>query len=164
MKRPPPDFPRHYEEALRPRPEHGAHANPQLNKQTGGIPLLDFARLHEQMPVMELLPACPAKKRATMIRHAKASRLDVTIRKEPNVLMETKDDGKALHAQRTPFAGGCKGLGLFGKRERVEMVGGSFGIETAPGEGTKITGCIPASRTTERKWREDSTASQPQKP
>jgi hypothetical protein len=158
-------------EALRTQLEHGAHASPQLIEQTGGqlrtsgIPLLDLARLHEGLLVLELLPACPARKRATMIRNAKASRVDVTIRREPKFIpMEIIDDGKALQAQRALLAGGCKGLGLLGMRERVEMVGGSFAIETKPGEGTKITARIPASRTTEKKWREVSAVNQPEKP
>ena len=98
-------------------------------------------------------------------RHAKASRVDVTIRREPKfILMEIKDDGKALQAQRALLAGGSKGLGLLGMRERVEMVGGNFAIETNPGEGTKITARIPVSKTTERKWREESATNQPEKP
>lgn len=98
-------------------------------------------------------------------RHAKASRVDVVIRKETKfVLMEVSDDGKALQAQRALLSGACKGLGLLGMRERVEMVGGSFHIETTPGKGTKITARIPVSKTTEKKWREQSAGKQPEKP
>jgi signal transduction histidine kinase len=36
-----------------------------------------------------------------------------------------------------------KRLGLLGMRERVEMVGGSFAVESAPGKGTTIRAQIP---------------------
>ena len=97
-------------------------------------------------------------------RHAKASRVDVTIRRETKfVIMEVSDNGKALQTQRVILSGVSKGLGLLGMRERVEMVGGIFRIETIPGEGTKITARIPVSKTTERKWRLESAGNQPEK-
>ena len=37
---------------------------------------------------------------------------------------------------------GSKRLGLLGMRERVEMVGGHFDVESAPGKGTTITAQI----------------------
>ncbi len=40
-------------------------------------------------------------------------------------------------------ANGGKRLGLLGMRERLEMVGGNFGVESAPGKGTTITAQIP---------------------
>jgi two-component system sensor histidine kinase DegS len=39
-------------------------------------------------------------------------------------------------------------LGLLGMRERVEMVGGRFTIESAPGQGTTIRAEIPFARGT----------------
>lgn len=98
-------------------------------------------------------------------RHAKASRVDVTIRKETKfVVMEVNDDGKTPQTQQGLLSVGSKGLGLLGMRERVEMVGGNFAIDTTPGEGTRITARIPISKTTERKWREESAGNQPEKP
>jgi signal transduction histidine kinase len=97
-------------------------------------------------------------------RHAKASRVDVTIRKETkSIVMEVKDDGNALQAQRLLLSGGSKGLGLLGMRERVEMVGGSFEIETTPGKGTRITARIPVSKTTEKEWLEESASNESEK-
>jgi signal transduction histidine kinase len=40
-------------------------------------------------------------------------------------------------------AKGNKRLGLLGMRERVEMVGGTFCVESAPGKGTTIRARIP---------------------
>ena len=42
-----------------------------------------------------------------------------------------------LHAKKN------KRLGLLGMRERVEMVGGKFTVESAPGKGTTIQAQIP---------------------
>jgi signal transduction histidine kinase len=38
-----------------------------------------------------------------------------------------------------------KRLGLIGMRERVEMVGGTFSVESAPGKGTTVHAQIPFS-------------------
>jgi two-component system, NarL family, sensor histidine kinase NreB len=35
------------------------------------------------------------------------------------------------------------GLGLFGMRERVEMLGGVFRVESSPGHGTTISAEVP---------------------
>jgi signal transduction histidine kinase len=34
-------------------------------------------------------------------------------------------------------------MGLLGMRERVEMVGGSFRVESSPGSGTTVTAQLP---------------------
>ena len=90
-------------------------------------------------------------------RHAHASRVEVSIRKEPKfVRMEVSDDGKSFETQPVLRSRASKRLGLLGMSERVEMVGGSFEIESAPGKGTKIIARIPVSKTTEKSWRRDS--------
>jgi signal transduction histidine kinase len=77
-------------------------------------------------------------------RHAQAGRVEVSIRKSPEgVRMEIKDDGKSFQVERVLRGTGSKRLGLLGMRERVEMVGGHFGVESAPGRGTAITAQIP---------------------
>ena len=37
------------------------------------------------------------------------------------------------------------GLGLLGMRERVEMVGGNFDVESTKGKGTTVRARIPAT-------------------
>ena len=51
------------------------------------------------------------------------------------VRMEIHDDGKSFDVDHVLHAKRNKRLGLVGMRERVEMVGGSFSIASAPGEG-----------------------------
>jgi signal transduction histidine kinase len=83
-------------------------------------------------------------------RHAKASRAVVNIQKMDDVVrMEIKDDGKSFQVERKLNASGSKRLGLLGMRERVEMVGGAFGVESAPGQGTTVRVEIPFTRVPE---------------
>ncbi len=84
-------------------------------------------------------------------RHAQASRVEVSIRKLPDcVCMKIKDDGKSFNVENALHANGGKHLGLLGMRERLEMVGGSFGVESAPGKGTTIQAQIPLTNSRAR--------------
>jgi signal transduction histidine kinase len=77
-------------------------------------------------------------------RHAEASRVDVSIEKLPTaVCMKIKDDGRSFQVERVLHGNGHKRLGLLGMRERLEMVGGNLGVESAAGKGTTITAHIP---------------------
>jgi PAS domain S-box-containing protein len=77
-------------------------------------------------------------------RHAKASRVEVTLQKLPEAIrIQIKDNGKSFQVQQVLMARGAKRLGLLGMRERLEMVGGSFEIQSAPGQGTAVTAQIP---------------------
>ncbi|MGA2028814.1 MAG: sensor histidine kinase [Verrucomicrobiota bacterium] len=77
-------------------------------------------------------------------RHAKASRVELNIQKIHQVTrMEIKDDGKSFQVERVLRARGNKQLGLLGMRERVEMVGGTFCVESTPGHGTAVRVEIP---------------------
>lgn len=77
-------------------------------------------------------------------QHAHASRVKVSIQKlRGAVSMEITDDGRSFDVERVLFARGSKCLGLLGMSERVEMVGGSFSVESVPGRGTTIRAQIP---------------------
>lgn len=77
-------------------------------------------------------------------RHAKASRVTVTIQKlQLFTRMEIRDNGKSFNVDRAFHAKKNKRLGLLGMRERAEMVGGTFCIESASGHGTTIRVEIP---------------------
>lgn len=89
---------------------------------------------------------------ANVAQHAQAARVTVTIKKlSQAVCMEITDDGKSFNVERVLFAKANKRLGLIGMRERVEMVGGSFSIESAPGKGTTIQAQIPFNPNSEAK-------------
>ena len=77
-------------------------------------------------------------------RHAEAGRVDVTIKKAPNaIVMQITDNGKSFDSKRSWSSKKSQHLGLLGMRERVEMVGGRFTVESTPGKGTTIHAKIP---------------------
>jgi signal transduction histidine kinase len=85
-------------------------------------------------------------------RHAHASRVEVTLTKEVKfVRMEVRDDGKSFQIEPVLLSRGTKHLGLLGMRERVEMVGGRFEIESTPGKGSTIIARIPIGRSNHQK-------------
>ncbi|MGA2281896.1 MAG: sensor histidine kinase [Verrucomicrobiota bacterium] len=77
-------------------------------------------------------------------RHAHASFVEVDFEKHPNAIcLKIKDNGKSFQAQRVMHSKRNTRLGLIGMRERLEMVGGSFSVESAPGKGTTVRAQIP---------------------
>jgi signal transduction histidine kinase len=76
-------------------------------------------------------------------RHAKASRVEVVIRKVArSVFMEIIDNGKGFQEDRLLQARNSR-LGLLGMKERLEMVGGVLAVTSAPGQGTTVQAQIP---------------------
>ena len=81
---------------------------------------------------------------ANVDKHARARNVDVSIRKrEDAISLEIHDDGKSFNVDRVLLATRHKRLGLLGSRERIEMVGGRFSIESAPRKGTTIRAEVP---------------------
>ncbi len=80
-------------------------------------------------------------------QHAHANTASVEIKDLPQaVLMEVQDDGRSFDVAHVLDSRRNKRLGLIGMRERVEMVGGTFTIESIPGRGTAIFARIPFKR------------------
>jgi two-component system CheB/CheR fusion protein len=76
-------------------------------------------------------------------RHARATRVTLAISKVPGaVRLEIVDNGQSFPVRRILKAR-SKRLGLVGMRERVEMVGGIFDIESKAGRGTTVRADIP---------------------
>lgn len=77
-------------------------------------------------------------------RHARAGHVSLDIRKKSNAVhMQIHDDGCAFDVEQLLNARKSRRMGLLGMRERVEMVGGIFEIESSPGQGTTVTARIP---------------------
>jgi len=53
-----------------------------------------------------------------------------------------EDDGVGFDAAKAPA--GSRGFGLAGMQKRVELLGGRWQLESAPGEGTRIVIELPA--------------------
>jgi len=85
-------------------------------------------------------------------KHAHASSVEVSIQKlRDRVCLRITDDGRSFVVARVLSAKGRKRLGLLGMRERVEMLGGTFGIVSAPGQGTTVLARIPHSDVRRRR-------------
>jgi signal transduction histidine kinase len=77
-------------------------------------------------------------------KHAQATQVNMSIHKLRGAIhMEVKDNGKSFQVQGVLPPRRKKGLGLLGMRERVEMVGGRFTVESSLGKGTTIRAEIP---------------------
>ncbi len=77
-------------------------------------------------------------------RHAKASHAKVSIHNHTGaVCMVISDNGKGFQVEGAAVGKNSNHLGLLGMRERVEMVGGTFYIESAPGRKTTIRVELP---------------------
>jgi len=84
-------------------------------------------------------------------RHAQASRVEVDIQKlAAGICMKISDNGKSFQVEKILNAKGRNRLGLLGMRERLDMVGGHFEIESISGKGTTITAQIPPGNTARR--------------
>ncbi len=76
-------------------------------------------------------------------RHAKASRIGVTLRASPERLfLQVTDDGCGAHARA--FEAGSA-YGVMGMRERARHWGGRLEISSTPGQGTSVTLNLPVS-------------------
>jgi signal transduction histidine kinase len=83
---------------------------------------------------------------ANVARHAHASHAEVSIVDlDGGIRMEIKDDGIGFEVDGKSCAKKTIRLGLLGMKERIEMIGGSFCIESAPGQSTTIRVEIPAA-------------------
>ena len=76
-----------------------------------------------------------------IMRHAKASRVDVVLKQEEDTLVLTvKDNGIGIPedkiSKHTSF-------GIMGIKERARVLSGTVSISGVPGKGTTVTVCIP---------------------
>ena len=76
-----------------------------------------------------------------VVRHARASRVDVVLeRREDVMLVIVEDDGRGFDFSLVKKEGH---LGLLGIQERAEMLGGSLTVESKPGTGTTLFVEVP---------------------
>ncbi|HET8943466.1 MAG TPA: ATP-binding protein [Dehalococcoidia bacterium] len=76
-------------------------------------------------------------------KHSGASSVAVKLRRRSNIVTVTvADDGRGFDLRDVTRTEGS-GLGLFGMRERLALVGGTVAIESASGRGTTIIARVP---------------------
>src|SRR5712664_1716800 len=77
-------------------------------------------------------------------KHAKATRVWIQVRRQGRTLCcSIRDDGEGFDAHVAHAEGKRRGLGLIGIRERLNAVGGTLSIHSAPGRGTKLLIRLP---------------------
>ncbi|MFT4056611.1 MAG: triple tyrosine motif-containing protein [Novosphingobium sp.] len=96
-------------------------------------------------PVAEEIELAVGEALANAVKHARATMVRVEIHHGRDRLhLRVVDDGVGL-PEVVHAAGGREGhFGLTGMRERIERLGGSFGLANAAGQGTSIRMTIPA--------------------
>jgi PAS domain S-box-containing protein len=96
----------------------------------------------------ELLLSLARELLANASRHARADRVDVGVHLEPDaILLRISDDGAGFAAGRVEQALAGGAIGIASCRERVEAVGGSLTVRSAPGAGTLALARIPLGTT-----------------
>ena len=77
-------------------------------------------------------------------KHSKAEWVDISLSKNGNgIQLVVSDDGVGMDLDIIPQTSTTRSLGLISMRERTELIGGSFSIESTPGKGTTIRACWP---------------------
>jgi signal transduction histidine kinase len=85
-------------------------------------------------------------------RHAGATSVLVQMTREgDDLVIEIEDDGCGFDPRSVAdLAPSGRGLGLLGVHERMELLGGTARIESAPGHGTRVVLSVPF--TSEKAW------------
>ena len=101
-------------------------------------------------PVVELvLYRVVQEALSNIAKHSGARRASVSLVRKNNVVTaRVEDDGQGFNVENATSSG-PGGLGLFGMRERLALVGGSLRIDTVPGSGTLFTARVPLYRGSE---------------
>jgi signal transduction histidine kinase len=75
------------------------------------------------------------------IKHGGANRAILEVLEDAGSISVTvRDDGAGFDPSAS-----TKGFGLIGMHERVELLGGRIGVESAPGEGVTVNASFPAT-------------------
>jgi len=78
-----------------------------------------------------------------VVLHAQATRVDVLISlHNHHIVTIVEDDGIGFLESSSSLE---DHLGLFGMRERIEMLGGTFTLESSPGKGTTVKAELPCN-------------------
>jgi signal transduction histidine kinase len=107
-------------------------------------------------PVETALYRCVQEALTNVGKHARASRVNVELQREAKLIRSSiRDDGVGFNVpaviagagQRDLFGAGPRrgqrGLGLVGIRERLNALGGTLRITSAPGRGTELLITVP---------------------
>jgi signal transduction histidine kinase/ligand-binding sensor domain-containing protein len=82
-----------------------------------------------------------------IVKHSGATEASVSIELSgQKVDLHVKDNGNGFEVERNgPVESARSGFGLIGLSERVRILGGTFSIRSAPGQGTTVSVSVPAN-------------------
>ena len=81
-----------------------------------------------------------------MVKHARASKVTVYLQKKnDNISISVHDNGVGFNYNPELLKMKESGFGLLSIHERIENIGGTLQIETAPGKGTKVVLKVPVN-------------------
>jgi len=79
-----------------------------------------------------------------VVKHANSDRATISLaRSGQQVQVTVQDEGAGFDAQALEPDPQMNGLGLFSIRERIDLLGGTVTVDSAPGRGTRITLTAP---------------------
>jgi signal transduction histidine kinase len=119
----------------------------QTAERTGlSVILLAPEKLERLPPEVELTLYRVAQEGVTnAIRHSQAREIEVALKRGPHAIwLSISDDGRGFDPSVN------RGLGLIGIRERMELLGGTCGLESALGAGTRLWIEIPREGLSEK--------------
>ncbi len=125
--------------------EFGSQNKTKLHLQTNGVPKRFPAKIEILLfrVIQEAL--------SNISEHSNAESAILSLEKrEPYVHLYITDDGKGFDVKRY-FSSPLvirKGIGILGMKERIELAGGTFYIDSTPGKGTRISIRIPLVKRT----------------
>lgn len=126
----------------------GYHAE-QVLERHGIAVTLDAESLSRRLPPEVELVAFRVVQEAltNVLKHARAKNVAISLECRGGELRGVvADDGVGFEAPAQPPGPRGPGVGLIGMRERVELLGGTLDVDTAPRRGTRLRFRVPVPR------------------
>jgi PAS domain S-box-containing protein len=97
------------------------------------------------LPAQEIVLYRVAQEALTnVVKHAGAERIQVSLQpSNGHIVLEVRDDGAGFIPSEAAASASSGHFGLLGMRERVEMAGGSWELDSRAGSGTVIRARLP---------------------
>jgi signal transduction histidine kinase len=121
--------------------EDALHDHLESVRQDSGLDVSIRIDLAERLdPALETVLYRVSQEALTnIVKHAGAAHVWVSLDEDgAGVTLEIRDDGVGFRPEEAPTLVADGHLGLIAMRERVETVGGSWELQSAPGEGTVV--------------------------
>jgi signal transduction histidine kinase len=123
--------------------DRGIAAALEAQARNSAVPTtVEFTDVERYTPEVEAtIYFCALEALQNIAKYAAASRARIRIgHDDGHVTFEIEDDGAGFEAAKIGY-----GTGLRGMADRLDAIGGSLEVRSAPGRGTTITGRLPAA-------------------